>query len=96
MSKLIILITLSTILLTSCYTSPPYFPKEVKTYIYDFRDYTEKGFLFTPENYNYNYKSVGEIQLLIEPEVWYGKHPTDSTPTNENYYKPGQLYDAQT
>jgi len=97
MSKLLILFGLYIVLLTSCYTtSPSYFPKEVTTYVYDFRDYTAKGFLFTPENYDSDYKSIGEIQLVIEPEVWAGKHPTDRSPTKEYYAKPGQFYDDQT
>lgn len=36
---------------------------------YDFRQYTEKGFLFTPEAYFGEYESVGVLDIEISPEV---------------------------
>ena len=35
----------------------------------DFRKYTEKGFLITPEKYNGEYESIGIINYLIMPEA---------------------------
>ncbi len=36
---------------------------------FDFRPYTNKGFLFTPEKYSGKYKSIGFISVNVYPEV---------------------------
>ncbi len=38
-------------------------------YIVDFSEYTQKGFLFTPEKYNGEYESIGLIALEAHPEI---------------------------
>ena len=38
------------------------------TISYDFREYTEKGFMFTPEKYLGEYESIGLIEVLYIPE----------------------------
>ncbi len=43
--------------------------KTVLTYVYDFTSYTQKGFLFTPEQYLYDYESIGQITVEIMPDV---------------------------
>lgn len=35
----------------------------------DFSSYTEKGFLFTPESYQGDYKSIGMVTYSITPEA---------------------------
>ena len=35
----------------------------------DFREYSQKGFLFTPEKYSGDYESIGLISFLIMPEA---------------------------
>jgi len=41
----------------------------VLTSVYDFTTYSDKGFLFTPEQYLYDYESRGQITIEIIPEV---------------------------
>ena len=36
---------------------------------YDFRKYTEQGFLFTPEEYLGDYESIGLLNLEVLPEI---------------------------
>ncbi len=36
---------------------------------YDFTEYTEKGFLFTPEQYLESYESIGLLNVEILPDV---------------------------
>jgi len=43
--------------------------KTVLTSVYDFTSYTQKGFLFTPEQYLYDYESIGQINVEIIPNV---------------------------
>lgn len=37
-------------------------------YGYDFRPYTEKGFMITPEMYQGDYESIGMIHYILTPE----------------------------
>lgn len=36
---------------------------------YDFREYTEKGFLFTPEKYSEPYEAIGLVEVTYVPTV---------------------------
>lgn len=45
--------------------------KEESFYGIDFRTYTEKGFLMTPENYSGEYESIGLITYKIIPAAKY-------------------------
>ncbi|MBS3945280.1 MAG: hypothetical protein KGZ42_07275 [Melioribacter sp.] len=65
--KRIILVTSIIVVLTSCKNLEA--PKTVDIYLYDFTKYAEKGFLFTPETYNYEYESMGMIYVQIYPEI---------------------------
>ena len=63
-------ITLSLFLLVlfSCTTTKQtHYPKQIFFFGFDFRPFTEKGFLFTPENYDFEYKSIGLITCVITP-----------------------------
>jgi hypothetical protein len=51
-------------------------------YVYDFRKYTDEGFLFTTEKYLGDYESVGLISIEIIPEL----------KKTEGYFAPGQTY----
>ena len=44
-------------------------PKSVLISGYDFTKYTEKGFLFTPEQYLEDYDAIGLLNLEVIPEV---------------------------
>ena len=46
---------------------------------YDFTSYTEKGFLFTPEQYLGDYDAVGLLNLEVIPEVRKLPYGTKST-----------------
>jgi hypothetical protein len=45
------------------------YPGYESTVAFDFSPYAEKGFLFTPQGYNGDYESVGQITMTIWPEV---------------------------
>jgi hypothetical protein len=64
-------ITLSLFLLVliSCtVTEPKHYPRIVHFSTFDFTPFTEQGFLFTPEKYNFDYESIGLITCVIIPE----------------------------
>ena len=68
--------------------------KTVSVYGYDFTKYSAKGFLFTPEPYNGEYKSIGLIEVTIYPPVSRMKIPEPKsfdTWHNQNY-KQGEWY----
>lgn len=44
-------------------------PKSFNTYGYDFRPYTAKGFLFTPEEYKGDYEPIGWFLFTIKDGV---------------------------
>jgi len=48
---------------------------------YDFTEYTEKGFLFTPETYLGQYESIGIISVVFQPQV--ERIPRDQSRTEE-------------
>ena len=53
------------LVLAGCGTSGV--PRSTQTLVYDFRPYTEQGFLITPEEYQGDYRSVGIIAMEIVP-----------------------------
>lgn len=69
--------------LLSCSTASK-FEKSVYYYNYDFRKYSESGFLITPEKWLGDYESIGIIEIEIWPEV-------DRTKLK---LQPGQFYDS--
>lgn len=75
---LIISITFPLLLNACSYGSPV--SKKIFFYGYDFTSYTEKGFLFTPEQYLGDYDAIGLLKLEIIPEVrqiFYGTRATE-------------------
>lgn len=58
------------IIISSCSTLKHVSKQEV-IYGIDFRPYTEKGFLFTPEKYLGEYASIGIVSIEIYPEYNY-------------------------
>jgi uncharacterized protein YbjQ (UPF0145 family) len=65
----ILLILLTIILFSGC--TPKLVQWETDYIIdgYDFRKYTEEGFLFTPNAYSDDYKSIALINILFVPEI---------------------------
>jgi hypothetical protein len=55
---------------------------EVKGFKFDFRSYSEKGFLFTPEEYFGRYDVLGIISLQFHPKVTYRQ---GHFPVGQNY-----------
>lgn len=67
-----IALSLFLLILVSCtVTEPKHYPRIVHFSTFDFTPFTEQGFLFTPEKYNFDYKSVGLITCVIIPEEDY-------------------------
>lgn len=86
--KRLILLLLLTISLFSCkVTKVNMIPKrEILTRI-DFREYSKKDFLFTPEKYDGKYESVGLISFLIMPEAVKEKIKVNPFVDSEETYK---------
>lgn len=61
------ILILVTILLSSC--APKLLQKQTMYYGYDFRPYTEKGFMFTTEGYNGDYESIASFSVVMFPEL---------------------------
>ena len=52
---------------------------------YDFRPYTEQGFLFTPEIYTESYDAVGLVEITYIPRVI--ENQSDGRPNPMNGYR---------
>ena len=87
MKKLFIKLIIASLILTSCMSSETLtiIYKKENIYEMDFRKYTEKGFLFTTEKYNYEYESIGLISYEIVPGAEYKCFAKKLNP----YYTPG-------
>lgn len=57
------------IVLFNCSEPPSLIPEKLIASGYDFSEYSEKGFLFTPNEYSGDYESIGLIQLTYSPEA---------------------------
>ena len=64
MKKLILLL-----LIVGCATPPKVIPEIQLIIDIDFTEYTQKGFLITPNAYTGNYESIGLITLIYYPEA---------------------------
>lgn len=62
--------------------------RTVLTSFSDYRHYTAEGFLISPSPYTYNFESVGEIDIVIEPaqvkETIKGQYSNYTTLVYEN------------
>jgi len=67
MKKLILI--LSFLLFVGCATSPKRIPEVMIIMGVDFTEYSQKGFLFTPDSYTGDYLSKGLITLTFYPEA---------------------------
>ena len=67
--KKILLIPLLLILFATCAEPPDLIQEKFIVTGYDFTKYSDKGFLFTPNEYNGEYQSMGLIQLTYMPEA---------------------------
>lgn len=60
----------SLLLIIGCASTQPIeWDTDLRTSGYDFREYTEQGFLFTPEIYNDQYDAIGLIEITYVPKV---------------------------
>lgn len=66
--RLLCLLTVVIIAISSCATTSD-IDGGIHYSAYDFRDYTEKGFLLTPETYRGNYESIGMIRVDFIPNI---------------------------
>ncbi|MBW6491968.1 MAG: hypothetical protein K0B15_12325 [Lentimicrobium sp.] len=57
------------IFLSSCTSTLNLVNSHSDVYIIDFRPYSNKGFLFTPEKYLSEYESIGQIDISFYPEA---------------------------
>lgn len=77
MRKLLILL-ITAFIFTSC-ASLESLPGSKTFTGYDFSKYSNQGFLFTPESYEGNYKSIGMVNVTFWPEVKKQGDPLDSS-----------------
>lgn len=57
------------LILCGCTMPPTKVPEEFQFKTIPFTKYTEKGFLFTPNNYEKDYESIGIIDATLYPEA---------------------------
>lgn len=55
--------------LTSCTPTLTEWSTNYSVYGYDFREYSEKNFLFTPNIYNEGYDAIGLVEIVFIPEI---------------------------
>ena len=65
MKKLLIILSL----IVGCGAPPKVIPEIQLIIDIDFTEYTQKGFLFTPNAYTANYESIGLITIIYYPEA---------------------------
>lgn len=66
------------VILTGCASSNlELWDTELRALGYDFRPYTDQGFLFTPESYNEAYDAVGLVEIIYIPKII--KAPSSTT-----------------
>jgi len=53
----------------ACSPGPDLYEKKTTVAGYDFGDYTERGFLITPEGYEGAYQSIGTLRVTVWPAV---------------------------
>lgn len=91
MKKLLFLVCILAIVIQSCKTAQiSQIPKREIFSGIDFREYTNKGFLFTPEKFEGNYESVGMVSFLIMPEAV--KRRAETNPNPGSWQDPGYIY----
>jgi hypothetical protein len=61
MKKLLLLFLIVIIIIPSCGKRITYIDKQFSVYGIDFREYSKKGFLFTPYSYKGEYNSIGLV-----------------------------------
>lgn len=57
------------IALSGCVASLAEWNSDYLTSGYDFREYTERGFLFTPETYTESYDAIGLVEITFIPNI---------------------------
>ena len=83
--KNLFLIIAVIILITSCKTQQAFFVEGREIFsVFDFRQYTEKDFLITPDKYTGAYESIGIIDYVIFPEAKRNANGSEV----KSYYQP--------
>lgn len=81
-----ILIVLSLVIFTSCASSKfETWETELRSSSYDFRPYTEQGFLFTPDKYTEPYDAIGLVEITYIPNI--SKAPSVTRPDQMRGYR---------
>jgi len=57
------------LILDGCATPSISVPRKIITSGFNFSEYSNKGFLFTPNTYDGDYESIGLIQLIMTPDA---------------------------
>ena len=87
--NLIFLLILASVFLGSCVTEKLVNSEgQFVTYSFDFREYAETGFLFTPNRYEDEHTVLGMITVELHPEIEYLKIP-DNISTMVGFSKIG-------
>jgi len=64
-----LLISVVVLFFVGCTPGITFVPRTLSFGAFDFRPYTEKGFLMTPKSYSGEYMSVGIVSLALSPEA---------------------------
>jgi hypothetical protein len=90
---IILIISFITISCTSTNLGLTEWDGDTYTFGYDFTEYSEKGFLFTPEKYNRPYDAIGLVEIVIYPKVRQAYSNQNSlSGENSRFVKIGSTY----
>ena len=75
-------------LVAACSGGPEVYEKSMEVAGYDFTEYTEQGFLITPESYQGEYQSIGVLSVTVWPRI-------EQKPVEDTLAQPGPDNPAQ-
>jgi len=94
--RILSLLIIASIFISSCVTHQlTEWETDLRSSGYDFRSYTERGFLFTPEIYTESYEAIGLVEITYVPEIREHRQPGNPVPlagyrilssNDRNYY----------
>ena len=87
MKKVIILFVASMFLFMGCIGGITFVPKTMTIGMFNFKKYSDKGFLFTTHSYLGDYESVGLVSVILSPSAKINKVKTKDKRTDAVVYK---------
>ena len=88
MRKPIIILGVFISILVCCTAGISFVPKTITIGMFDFKKFSDKGFLFTPHDYSGEYESIGLVSALLLPSAKIIKTTTgEKSPAGRQVYQ---------